>query len=144
VCCTLSRNAACFSPQPWGKYGYSSLGHSAALEQRLGEREIPFAPRASGLAGRETHREPLWVDALYAAVDPPVAQGVLQSVLVGDRLSARGLLVEDQPNLRCHAVPGEPPSKITRLFRIQAPHTAIVQSMRDDLALLAMAWQTNF
>ncbi len=92
-------HAACFSPQPWGKYSYSSLGHSAALEQRLCEREIPFTPRASGLAGRETHHEPLWVDAFYAAVDPPVAQGVLQSVLIGDRLSARGLLVEDQPNL---------------------------------------------
>ena len=88
----LSRNAACLSPQPWGKYSYSSLGHSAALEQRLGECEIPFTPRASGLAGRETHREPLWVHASYAAVDPPVAQGVLQSVLIGDRLSSRGFL----------------------------------------------------
>jgi len=86
-------HAACFSPQPWGKYSYSSLGHSAALEQRLGEREIPFTPRASGLAGRETHHEPLWVDAFYAAVDPPEAQGVLQSVLIGDRLSARGFIL---------------------------------------------------
>jgi hypothetical protein len=31
------------------------------------------------LAGRETHRERLWVDAFYAAVDPPEAQGVLAS-----------------------------------------------------------------
>src|ERR1019366_4852602 len=45
--------------------------HQNVLQQRLGEREIPFTPRASGFAGRETHREPFCVHAFHAAVDPP-------------------------------------------------------------------------
>ena len=34
-----------------GKYGYSSLGHSAALEQRLSERKIRLLQGLPGLRG---------------------------------------------------------------------------------------------
>jgi len=75
-----------------------------------------------GLPGRRgvnRTEKSLRVHGLNAAVDPPVAQGFLQSVLVRDGLLPRGSFLEDQPDLRRSArVAGKPLREITGTLRV--------------------------
>src|SRR5207248_11211263 len=58
---------------------------------------IDVGPFARGFARRYFDREPVVVEALYQAIDPPEAERFANEVLVGHRLHAGVLRVTDHP-----------------------------------------------
>src|SRR6266511_5606041 len=75
------------------------VGHEPIGDQSLGDRAIRRSPCAALAPRREALGVFLAVDALHDAVDPAVAQRCLDQLLIGDGLFARGLFVDDHPDV---------------------------------------------